>query len=69
MVTLELVLRLKQLCVFPTLKETRPVWTGFKIAVRNKLLMHYKKAKVLYDQSKEKKGLMLNWYESKLIFQ
>jgi hypothetical protein len=50
--------------------ETRPVWTGFKIAVRHKLLLtHYKKANVLYDQSKEKKGLMLNWYESKLIFQ
>jgi hypothetical protein len=31
------------------LKETRPVWTGFKIAVRHKLLTHYKKAKVLYD--------------------
>jgi hypothetical protein len=29
--------------------KTRPVWTGFKIAVRHKLLTHYKKAKVLYD--------------------
>ena len=27
--------------------KTRPVWTGFKIAVRHKLLTHYKKAKVL----------------------
>ena len=32
---------------------TRPVWTGFKIAVRHKLLTHYKKAKVLYDKSKD----------------
>jgi hypothetical protein len=31
------------------LDRTRPVWTGFKIAVRHKLLTHYKKAKVLYD--------------------
>jgi hypothetical protein len=29
--------------------KTRPIWTGFKIAVRHKLLTHYKKAKVLYD--------------------
>jgi hypothetical protein len=29
--------------------KTRPVLTGFKIAVRHKLLTHYKKAKVLYD--------------------
>ncbi len=53
----------------PPYIKTRPVWTGFKIAVRHKLLTHYKKAKVLYDLSKKKKGLMLNWYESKLIFQ
>jgi hypothetical protein len=31
------------------LEKARPVWTGFKIAVRHKLLTHYKKAKVLYD--------------------
>ena len=33
--------------------ETRPVWTGFKIAVRLKLLTHYKKAKVSYEKSKD----------------
>ena len=32
---------------------TRPVWTGFKIAVRPKLLTHYKKAKVSNDKSKD----------------
>jgi hypothetical protein len=31
------------------LLKTRPVWTGFKIAVGHKLLTHNKKAKVLYD--------------------
>jgi hypothetical protein len=31
------------------LRQTRPVWTGLKIAVRHKLLTHYKKAKELYD--------------------
>jgi hypothetical protein len=35
------------------LLKTRPVWTGFKIAVRQKLLTHYKKGKVLFDQSKD----------------
>ena len=29
-------------------KETRPVWTGFKIAVRPKLLTHYYKVRCLY---------------------
>ena len=38
-------------------RNTRPVWTGFKIAVKHKLLTHYKKAKVLYNQSKD--GLKL----------
>ena len=33
-------------------RKTRPVWTGFKIAVRLKLLTHYKKIKVSYEKSK-----------------
>ena len=32
---------------FVSLKETRPVWTGFKIAVRPKLLTHYNKVRCL----------------------
>ena len=48
----------EKMAVISRTKQKRPVWTGFKIAVRLRLLTHYKKIKVSYEKSKD--GLKVN---------